>query len=375
MRKSLPYQVIEPDYQNSIANLACSILRYYHIDPPNGTLPLADRFLAKEYKNVVVILLDGMGSHIMEKHLDSDGFFRRNLRGNYLSVFPSTTVAATTSMLSGLFPNQHCWLGWDCYFKELDKNITVFNNTVQISGEEAAGYHVASTYCPYTGLTERLQSAGVSAYRVSPFVPPFPNSFEDECAMIQSLCAQEGNKYIYAYWHEPDKMMHQRGTSGEGVRELLLELESGVEALADSLENTLIIVTADHGHLDCRGVVITECPELYECLIRMPSIEPRVPNFFVKPEMRDVFRERFYERFSDSFLLLFRDEVKDKKLFGTGENASRFDDMIGDFIGAAVSDLAVFNTRQKMERFKSCHAGLTRDEMEIPLIIAGRCSA
>ena len=36
------------------------------------------------------------------------------------SVFPPTTTAATTSMLSGLNPNEHGWLGWDLYFKKED---------------------------------------------------------------------------------------------------------------------------------------------------------------------------------------------------------------------------------------------------------------
>lgn len=34
-----------PDYQNCIANLSCSILRYFGIEPPNKTLPTADALL------------------------------------------------------------------------------------------------------------------------------------------------------------------------------------------------------------------------------------------------------------------------------------------------------------------------------------------
>ena len=58
-----------PDYKNSIANLACSILKYYGIEPPNPTLPQADMLLDRKYQNIVVILLDGMGTSSLEKHL------------------------------------------------------------------------------------------------------------------------------------------------------------------------------------------------------------------------------------------------------------------------------------------------------------------
>lgn len=37
-----------PDYRNCIANLACSILQYYEVTPPNPTLPQADALLQKE---------------------------------------------------------------------------------------------------------------------------------------------------------------------------------------------------------------------------------------------------------------------------------------------------------------------------------------
>ena len=116
-----------PDYTNCIANLANSILAEFGIkEDGRQTLKLLDSYLAKNYENIVVILLDGMGKCILEKNLDKDGFFNTHLKSTYSSVFPPTTVAATTSIMSGLDPCQHSWLGWDCYYPEIDKNVTVF---------------------------------------------------------------------------------------------------------------------------------------------------------------------------------------------------------------------------------------------------------
>ena len=51
-----------PDYANSTVSLANSILKYFGAPVHHETLGLLDwKFAEREYENVVVILLDGMG--------------------------------------------------------------------------------------------------------------------------------------------------------------------------------------------------------------------------------------------------------------------------------------------------------------------------
>ena len=130
-------EILWPDYQNSLANLPNSILKKFGAEPAGDSLPLLDKYLEKDYKNIILILLDGMGKNIVEEHLSPDGPFRSNYKGTYLSTFLSTTVAATTSVITGLQPCEHAWLGWDCYYPQIDKNVTApvspapdFNSTV-----------------------------------------------------------------------------------------------------------------------------------------------------------------------------------------------------------------------------------------------------
>lgn len=101
-----------PDYMNSMVSLANSVLKYFGAPVHHETLALLDRELAeREYENVVLLLLDGMGKCIIDGNLEPDGFFASHLAGTYSAVFPPTTVAATTSICSGLYPVEHCWLG------------------------------------------------------------------------------------------------------------------------------------------------------------------------------------------------------------------------------------------------------------------------
>ena len=71
-------QIIFPDYNNSILNFSCSILNHFGAKVHHNTLPYVDSILKKNFKNVVVILLDGLGINILEKHLKPNDFLRKH---------------------------------------------------------------------------------------------------------------------------------------------------------------------------------------------------------------------------------------------------------------------------------------------------------
>lgn len=368
----MSHQIKLPDYENCIANLPNSILKKWGLPQRGSSLPLADWYLEQDCTNVVVLLLDGMGSSILKRHLDADGFFRTHVAGTYSSTFPPTTVAATTSIDNGMAPCGHGWLGWDCYYPRIDKNVTVFLNTEQGTDTPAAEYFVAGRYCGYESILEQIRKAGGNAYAVSPFVAPRPQSFEQICAQILELCQKPGQKYIYAYWTEPDHIMHVSGCGSEASREMMQRLEVQVGELTEQLKgtDTRLFVTADHGHIDSKGVSITDYPELMDCLVRMPSIEPRALNLFIKEGKKAQFEQAFQRLFGDKFILYTKQQVLEQQLFGTGMEHAEFRAMLGEYLAVAVSDLSIYNSREEAARFIGVHAGLTREEMEIPLIVA-----
>lgn len=362
-------KIVWPDYENCIANLPNSILKKWEIPTVGGTLSLADKYLQKDYKNVVVLILDGMGKSILEGVLDENGPFRSHLAGIYKSVFLSTTVAATTSAMSGLQPCEHSWLGWDCYYPQVDKNVTVFLNTVQGTEEPAADYSVAWTVTPYENVVTTINKAGGKAYGCAPFLKPYPKSIEEICSRIKDLCEESDQKYIYAYWNQPDGFLHSNGCSSNVVKEALENIETNVNKLADELEDTLIIVTADHGHIDTDYVLLQNYPQICDCLVRLPSLEPRVLNFFIKKDKKEIFEKEFRKEFGDKFLLMPMEEAIEKNLFGTGKHHENFRAMLGDYLAIATDNLTIYFTD---ERWVTMHGSLTEDEMLIPLIVFER---
>lgn len=69
------------DYENSLTSLACSIEKYFEINPLHKTLPYIDKlFEEKLPENVILLLCDGLGSRIMKKVLDKNSFLIKNMK-------------------------------------------------------------------------------------------------------------------------------------------------------------------------------------------------------------------------------------------------------------------------------------------------------
>ena len=189
---------------------------------------------------------------------------------------------------------------------------------------------------------------------------------EEICERIKTLCREPERKYIYAYWNQPDGLLHRNGCNAQVVKDELETLEYMVNQLAEECEDTLFLVTADHGHIDTEYVVLQDYPAICDCLVRLPSLEPRVLTFFVKEEKKDVFEAEFRKEFGDKFLLLTMNEAIERNLFGTGAHHENFRGMLGDYLAIATGNLSIFYTD---ERWVSMHGSLTEDEMLIPLVV------
>ena len=371
-----------PDYDNCLVNLSNSILKHFGAELSAPTLNMADKLLENDRKNIVVLLMDALGISVLEQHLDPGGFLRSHLKGTFSSVFPPTTVAATTSVLSGLYPNEHGWLGWDMYFPGLDKNVTVFTNNEQLVETEdstpddpkvkafkpAADFNVVSRYCPYKNIIDKINETGGKAYVSSPFFDPFPKDLDSILRRVQDLCKLPEKKFIYAYWMEPDSTMHQYGPDSKEARELVISLEKRLDEFASELSDTMLFIIADHSQIRSRNHCLMDYPEILKCLVRMPTIEPRTLSFFVREEYREEFPKIFNETFKDKFLLLSKEEIIGQQLFGTGIEHRIFRDSLGDYIAVSVADESIFVTHKEVDLMPGGHAGLTKEEMEIPLI-------
>ena len=111
---------------------------------------------------------------------------------------------------------------------------------------------------------------------------------------------------------------------------------------------------------------MTDHPDLMDTMIRKTALEARCTVFYIKPGCEELFERLFKKYYGDAFeLMRSRDFLK--KYMGPFKPHKRVSDFLGTHVAAARSNvsLACGNERNLI----GDHAGLTEDEMMVPLIV------
>jgi predicted AlkP superfamily pyrophosphatase or phosphodiesterase len=307
----------------------------------------------------------------MDKILKQDSFLLKHRIKTITTVFPATTVAATTSMMTGLNPVETAMLGWDMYYKDIDKTITTYLNSEKSDPEhkplqEAIEYK--NKHMITKSIMEEINERGTgSSYTLFPFGPNPYVDIDDMYSKIKVLCNEDGKKYIYAYDTEPDHTMHELGNDVEEINKIVENINYKVEELSKSINDTIIFVIADHGHKNIENIMLENYPDIVECLKRNTSIEPRAVNFFIKKDKKQEFPMLFNKYFGNDFDLYTKEEIISSKLFGDSTENEVFRDILGDYLAIAKTNKALLYDGSEV--LKSHHAGYTDDEIYVPLII------
>jgi hypothetical protein len=360
-----------PDYKNSILNVTATLLKHYHAPSIYDAIPELEEELKNNYNHVVLVLLDGMGKNIIEEHLPKDAFLLKYNMKWITSIFPPTTVAATNAVLSGLPPISSGYLGWIQYFKKENSNVAVFLNHDYYHPEVKFKELLRDKYLKYPTIYEQIQKASpdVNTYELFPsFRENGFRSFHEQGNRLLEIHKNDLKTFTYVYWTEPDMTEHDYGIHSKETNKVLNDLNTELDRLKDELaEDVLMIVIADHGLIDVNAYDLLADKKLLSMLLRMPSMEPRATNFFIKPFFKKAFKKHFNRMYGKHFMLLSKKELLNSKLLGTGFTHPLIHDFLGDFIGIAI-DSYMFKLGSH-NKFLAHHAGLTKGEMEVPLVI------
>lgn len=358
-------------YKNSIVNLAASLMKNYNIASDYESQPIIDYVLSKKYKHIAVILLDGMGMKMIDDNLGLGSIFKTNQIIKMNSVFPPTTVAATTALLSGKAPIESGWLGWDLYFGKNDPSVELFTNKEYYTENKFTKYNVKDII-GFTPWMSSIKRAKYYQLYPSNIVEGGYKSFDDEINRLEEICKLEESNFTYVYWADPDATAHEYGTKTLTLKIRLEELEQRIIKLNENLPNeTCIFITADHGLIDIENIYLNEYIDFYNMLSKKISGESRFTQFYVKNEFKDSFKEEFNKLFGDKFILYTKEELLDSKLCGKFTPHESIKTTLGDFCAISTSNYAFFDAKKDLE-FVAHHAGLTTEEMEIPVILLKR---
>ena len=378
--------IVLPNYNHSILGTITSILKYYKVDTKHKSSEKIDEILnEKEYKNVIFLILDGLGEQILNK-ISLDGILNKNRIDCVTSVYPSTTTAALTTYYSGCPPYETGWIAWSQYFKEYGRALDMFSHKESYMGETLKKplIDVYKTIVNYESIFDKIEksSPNVRAYEIEPDYAERrakrslkANNIDELIMYINDLCTMPDRKFILAYSDNPDGLLHKYGTTSEEVKNFVKETEEKIEKMVKNFGNdTILIISADHGHKDIdKAYSLNDFPEIRECLIMPESLESRSLTFWIKEDMKDTFVQRFNKIFKDEFWLMTKDEFLNKYHFlGYGDKHYKIDDFLGNYMALSVAGsiirIETFLAEGKPVK-KSTHCGLTKDEMEVPVIV------
>ncbi|MCQ2562069.1 MAG: alkaline phosphatase family protein [Alphaproteobacteria bacterium] len=313
--------------------------------------------------NRLIIVLDGMGTDVIKRVLDKNGFFASHLTGIETAIIPATTVAATTAYRTGKMPWETGFVGWSQYYSEVNEVIEVFTNLNYYTGLTSKMSQHTNTL-PCKTIVETLVDNGHKAFEILPsWAPNGFDTFEQWLNQIVITCNRETNAYIYAYWNEPDTTLHDFGTNSDEVKILLHDMEQKIEQACNKIKNTTkILVTADHGHTYQQPLYLEDFPYIEQCLSVPVSLESRCVSFFVKPERIKDFPLLFNKHFGKWFKLVTKQEFETNYLYAN--KPVRF---VGNYVALAIDKYGIYQNRS-IQAHISTHAGITKAEMEIPVI-------
>ena len=366
--------IVFPDYNHSILNLINSILKHYNVKTKYNGLQQLDKVLEKNYKNIVLIILDGMGKHILDQ-VSPNGFLEKNCIDTITSVCPSTTTAAMTTYYSGKPPIETGWIAMSQYFKEYGRAIEMLRKIDSYTAETIKNARMdVFNLMKYETTYEQIEKASteVKAYEINPTFCDArskrnikADNIEILCDAIKSICTNKDKNFILAYNDNPDAFLHKYGCESNEVKTFITNAEKQIEKLTKELEDTetLIIISADHGHKDIEKIYsILELNDIQDCLIMPASLESRAITFWVKEDKKEKFENIFKTKYKDEFILYKKEDFLNKNLLGFVGN------YIAISIGSSIIKLETNIGKEKKNK-KSTHCGFTPNEMEVPLII------
>lgn len=377
--------LVYPNYNKCIVNIIASIKKYYRIPTNVPTLPKLDNELNKMYKNVVLIVLCGVGKTMLENALSPSDALMKNMTDTVTSVFPSLPSAAEVSCQTGLCPGEHGRLGQTMFFKELCRTVELSSNLDPYSEQPVSVGNAADFLIPFENFFGEIADSiigGVQPFSIAmPGVKIAENKSYHKVAdnpkrmfeLIKKISETDQNTFTYVQWNAPKDIAQKYGCGSEEMRTVLKDISDTVGGLAKSLDDTVFIVTSSHGMVDIsEEIMMNLLYDLCDCLVMPPNFGRRAINFFVKYDRRSDFEAIFDRELSQDFMLMSRSEILRRELFGNRKYISKVYDFLGDYCAFAISDKSLrFRALNEKHRTsdKASYGGITTEEMLLPLAV------
>ena len=375
---------MRPDYAGgSLVNLVATLVAARGGKALHA--PLRDFTIDARVRNVVLLIIDGLGDNYLARHGRGSELARRRRRA-LTSVFPSTTASAITTSYTGRTPLEHGLTGWFVYFGAAGcvSAALPFRSRGDMASLTARGVDaeriydapalfpslaVKSTVVTHREIVDshynRVHCRG--AERVA-----YANAAEFVMQLERAVKSGPERKFIYAYWPHYDAISHRHGCeSAEAAREFAIVDAAFGEALQRlSGTETTVIATADHGFIDVAPDESLELPAALAPYLRFPLCgERRIAYCHVQAPREFIDRARDW--LDERGDVMPSERLVEEGWLGPGEPHPLLRERIGDVALMMRGRYTVKDWTPGEPRWLHIgnHGGTHDDEMMIPLIV------
>ncbi|MEA3193136.1 MAG: hypothetical protein QOD26_1469 [Betaproteobacteria bacterium] len=336
-------------------------------------------------RNVVLLIIDGLGDRLLAKHAPGGELARRR-RASLTSVFPSTTASAITTSYTGRTPLEHGLTGWYTYFSEAgcvaatlpfrSRGDMLPLSTRGVTPEQIYTPDTLFASLPLRSMVVTDQRIVDSEYNVHYCRGAERSAYANVAQMVSLIEAAvksaSERKFIYAYWPDYDAASHQYGCESPQALAELAKIDAAFGDLVQSLSGTdsVVIATADHGFVDCPREDCLELPAMLASQLRFPLCgERRVLFCHVGSEKEFLARARDW--LGERAEVRPSRELVDDGWFGDGASHPQIRERVGD-VAIVMRDrhtLKDWLAGEPRHLHIGNHGGTSEDEMTIPLIL------
>lgn len=357
---------IVPDYAGAcVSNLVPALLEPGERDPswlPAGVV---------DAEQVVLLLIDGLGWEQLVARPEVAPHLSGLAGGPILTVAPSTTATALTSISTGLAPGEHGIIGYRMNMAGSVLNVLRWSTPGRDARESCPplrtqehtaflGHRpaiVTRAEFAQSGFTlAHLDGARFNGYRVT-------STLVTEVARL----VRENEPFVYAYYDGIDKVAHEYGLGAHYDAELRFVDTMVAELSAALPAGAALVVTSDHGQVDVGANTIELPPEVLRH-VELQSGEGRFRWLHARPGHATDLEETAAELYRDVGWVVGLEAVLDEHWFGpVVTEAAR--GRLGD-VALLAREPVAWLTPDDSGPFElvSRHGSLTSAEMRVPLL-------
>jgi len=402
-----------PDYENgNFAHIPGLLKSLLGDETPTPLTPERFGFRPGQFKNVIFLFLDAFGWNVYSYFLNRRNRIIGRLTDKaqvhkITSMFPSTTAAHVTTFSTGQPVAEHGVYEWQYYEPVVDDVIMPllfsYAREKQRDSLRSAGIDAGDILPDHTIFMD-LQDAGIASYAFVPgdYIQTAYNQTmargakqvgyytvaEGLATLNRQVKREVGPALFYFYAPAIDTLAHRYGPFSF---QSLSEVEATLTLLDRFLfhplrgrDDALIVLSADHGQvgIDFKTTFyINLQPEFQElrCYLRAnkrgqilpPGGSPRDMFLYVQEDYVDRAQSLLRTMLGGRADVYKIEELIAAGLFGGDEPSQAFMSRVGNLVILPRSDDTVWWYEKGVFEIKlnGMHGGLSRDEMEIPLIL------